>query len=340
MKQSLLVHPSNNPTFNIGDYIQAIAAAQFFPSADFLYIDRENLVNYDGDDTAMIMNGWFMFSKNWPPSSKITPHYIAFHINSSADTVLLSEKSISHLKKYEPIGCRDLRTRDILIEKGVDAYFSGCLTLTLGQTYQNKGDGSGYYIVDPIIEPKKTISALLSYLWTGISKTKRILHIYNKAKNHSIMSFIKTIIFYNQYSKIISDEILLNAEYPSVYVKNNFANEREKFDCAKHFLECYSKAKLVITSRIHCQMPCIAMNTPVLFLKNTYDIKSSTCRFGGLINLYNTINYEKGDFSSEDIDLTRKINLNTKVVNKNNHQKIVEELKNSCIAFIKKSFSN
>ena len=37
----------------------------------------------------------------------------------------------NELKKYEPIGCRDLKTTDKLKNKGIDAYFSGCLTTTI-----------------------------------------------------------------------------------------------------------------------------------------------------------------------------------------------------------------
>ena len=34
-------------------------------------------------------------------------------------------------KKYSPIGCRDLKTRDQFISYGIKAYFSSCLTTTL-----------------------------------------------------------------------------------------------------------------------------------------------------------------------------------------------------------------
>ncbi|WP_264821067.1 polysaccharide pyruvyl transferase family protein [Acinetobacter schindleri] len=35
-------------------------------------------------------------------------------------------------------------------------------------------------------------------------------------------------------------------------------------------LEKYSTAKLVITSRIHCALPCLAMGTPVIYI-NGFD---------------------------------------------------------------------
>lgn len=336
MTHSLLIHPTQNPMFNIGDYVQAIAARQFCASESYGYVDRELLNKYEGDKTKVIMNGWFMFTDNWPPSDQIDPLFVAFHINSSADEILLSKESIEYLKKHEPIGCRDYRTRDILLKKGVDAYFSACLTLTLGLTYRNSGNGTEYYIVDPVVEPSFKLRDICSYIWTFISKPQKVLKIYRKVQNKQIMTLSKVIVFLSQYRKLISEDILLQAHYPSVYVKNSFENEDQKFVYADECLNRYANAKLVITSRIHCQMPCIAMNTPVLFLKNENDALDSTCRFGGLSDLYNTINYKKGSFSSTDIDLSSPIKYGTEIRNKTNHMGYVKDLVDRCKEFVMK----
>src|SRR5690606_35429742 len=74
-----------------------------------------------------------------------------FHMNNTAAPFMLSEKGIAYLKKHEPIGCRDQFTADTLKAKGIDAYFSGCLTLTL-DTYKvdDSERGDDIYIVDPL----------------------------------------------------------------------------------------------------------------------------------------------------------------------------------------------
>ncbi|MHB9292886.1 hypothetical protein Holit_01999 [Hollandina sp. SP2] len=46
---------------------------------------------------------------------------------------MLSPAGIKYLKKHEPIGCRDYGTVKLLGKYGINAYFSGCLTLTLGR---------------------------------------------------------------------------------------------------------------------------------------------------------------------------------------------------------------
>ncbi len=67
-----------------------------------------------------------------------------------------------------------------------------------------------------------------------------------------------------------------NYEYKSQMIKNGekLSNE-EKIKLTEEILEYYkNNAKLVITSRFHCAMPCIAMGIPVVFFG---DIRSNRC---------------------------------------------------------------
>ena len=47
-------------------------------------------------------------------------------------------------------------------------------------------------------------------------------------------------------------------------------------------LELYAGAKLIITNLLHCAMPCLALGTPVVLLKNDLD---NNFRFSGLTDL-------------------------------------------------------
>jgi len=79
-----------------------------------------------------ICNAWWMLSYNskldFPPPDWIIPIYISMHINNPA---ILNANGVKHLKLYEPIGCRDLSTVDLLKKYNINAYFSGCLTMVL-----------------------------------------------------------------------------------------------------------------------------------------------------------------------------------------------------------------
>ena len=51
---------------------------------------------------------------------------------------IFSAETIYHLKQHAPIGCRDFYTVSLLEKYGIPAYYSGCMTLTLGKTYKQK----------------------------------------------------------------------------------------------------------------------------------------------------------------------------------------------------------
>ena len=109
-KTAVISYPHSN---NLGDYIQKIAAKQFLKEK-IIEIDRDNLNNYIGEKIKLIINGWFMEKpNNWPPSNKIIPFFISFHINPIIEKYILNKNGVEYLKKHEPIGCRDLYTKSI-----------------------------------------------------------------------------------------------------------------------------------------------------------------------------------------------------------------------------------
>ena len=141
-----LILVGTEKSLNIGDYIQAVAAEQFFEHID-VYVERERLDEYSGEPVRLIMNGWFMHEPtHWPPVPAICPLFVAFHVNSLVKEFMLSSQGVDYLKKHEPIGCRDEDTENLLRSKGVSAYFSACLTLTLGYKYKSsERNGKCYF---------------------------------------------------------------------------------------------------------------------------------------------------------------------------------------------------
>lgn len=132
-------------TINLGDDVQTLAAINFLEKKNLkaeVFVNREELINYDGPDINLIMNGWFMHDINkFPPSEKITPIFISFHC---ANLDLITN-NLGYFKKHQPIGCRDTATVQLFQKCGIEAYFTGCLTLYFNKHLiktQNK------YIVD------------------------------------------------------------------------------------------------------------------------------------------------------------------------------------------------
>lgn len=324
MKYALLKYAENRQFFNVGDNIQSLAAKQFLPQVD-LFINREKMKEYQGDEVKMILNGWFTHNaKNWVPSEKIIPFFISFHINNTAAPFMLSEEGINYLKKHEPIGTRDQYTADILKDKGIKAYFSGCLTLTLDSyKVDEKLRTDNIYIVDPLygyITPRKVFRGYRSF---GRSILNGKIFELNKRKKH--------------LKKIIDKDILSSAIYINQEPSANTYNHEEKFEMADTLLKKYARAKLVITSRIHCALPCLAMGTPVIFI-NGFETFTDTSRFEGIINLLNRIdvNAKTGEWTS-NFGLKNKINRDIKIDNPKKHLKIAEDLKRKCEEFIDKN---
>ena len=65
---------------------------------------------------------------------------------------MLSDKAIRYFKsyteKYGPVGARDKETERLFKSKGIPAYFSGCLTLTLDKSYKHNPAASDICFVD------------------------------------------------------------------------------------------------------------------------------------------------------------------------------------------------
>jgi Polysaccharide pyruvyl transferase len=146
-------------TANLGDEIQSIAARTHLPKVDF-YVNRESLdfFNYQsGYDYRLILNGWFLHNPvRWPPSPLLNPLIISFHLTNLCEEVsglklmpsqvLLSDANLEYLRSCAPIGARDLHTLRLLQENKVDAYFSGCLTLTLPERDEEKVEDVVYLV--------------------------------------------------------------------------------------------------------------------------------------------------------------------------------------------------
>lgn len=337
MKQGLMV-VSTPPIINIGDYIQALAAKQYFNRID-CYIERERLSVYNGDPVKMIMNGWYMVEPQyWPPSNKIKPLFISFHINSLAKERMLQDDSIKYLKQHEPIGCRDIETMNILKEKGVNAYFSGCLTLTLNNTYKSKKRDNKIYFVDPAINiarnNKLSILKAFIYLILHFFTIKKLMKKFKHYKKRSGM-WLVAAAFYKTYSKSFTDDFLFNAEYidhESPEIGQQYKTNEEKFKRAEELIKMYSEAACVVTSRIHCALPCLSLETPVIYVKRGEQSQTSACRLNGLSDLFNVMVQNKNKLVPY-FDKKGKISISNFPKNKDSYKKLQKDLRETSQAF-------
>ena len=283
MKYALLTYRAQET--NIGDYIQSLAAKRFLPKVD-TYISRESLDNTN-EEAKIILNGWFMHHpENWPPSDSLTPKFVSFHINDFAKEQLTNDKAIAYYKKHQPIGCRDKFTLKKLKDKGVDAYFSGCLTLTLEkEKYKNTSTPNAIVLCDILSHKNDVSKEHKSSFWKKIRNP-------HKPVINTIKSFIKNYKEKKEVKKIIEKLIPKEILAQSISVSNqdfNAKSHEEKFKKAEELLSLYASAKLVVTSRIHVALPCLAFGTPVIFIRPDRD----TSRFEGITDFFNTFTIQQ-----------------------------------------------
>lgn len=342
----LAVSKNSNIGVNIGDYIQALASSQFYPSIDG-FLDRDkDLKGYDGEPCKMIMNGWYMHEpSNWPPSERIIPLFVAFHLNSTAKDQMLTEEGISYLKRHEPIGCRDTHTQQILNSHGIDAYFSGCMTLTLGKKFHSDEKDDCIYIVDPPINSRldirHTLLALTEILTqpTDIYKLYRTKHLNLHHGRNWIKKALKTALYYREYCKMFGRNTVMGATYicqEDTYYKNRLGTDEERLKEAERLVRLYAKAKMVITSRIHCALPCLGLETPVIYIEKAQDVEESSCRMGGLIDLFNVVKIGNGVLKPT-FEVKTPITADNIPKNKGAWKKLSESLCSRCESFINQS---
>ena len=289
MKFGLLVYWDN--VRNIGEYIQSLAALPFLPKLD-QFLNKETLSIFSGEEHKLILNGWFMhYPQNWPPNSRINPLIISFHISPKTKALLLSDKAIEYYKLHEPIGCRDHDTLDLLKAKNVDAYFSGCLTLTLDKDlYTDKNYQDEIIFSDvlynmarfnPNITPKTLIRSILR-------TPKVIIQAWRK----------KQLI-----SKLFPEALRKKAKYIIQERSLKKYTHEERFDVATDFLKQLANAKLVVTSRLHTALPCLAFGTPVIFIDGKLSRKFDSSRLSSYTeSMLNTIGIEEiQQKSTEDL---------------------------------------
>lgn len=215
MKIGLLKYKNS---LNIGDNIQTLAVAQHVEHTDH-FVERDFLHQYEGQECVVVMNGWFTQEpEQWPPSDRVIPLFFGFHLVPEAAEAY--RKHWKYLKKFEPIGCRDSGTADIIRSWSVEAYVSGCATMTFDE--------------------RKTTPETQKVVLVDLDK-----RLFNRKERAD-------------YTKVSHALPFLG-----------FSNET-KLSIARDLLSYYrNSATHVITSRIHCALPCFAMGIPTLYCGET-----------------------------------------------------------------------
>lgn len=302
---------------NLGDYIQTLAATKLLGPGPYTHCDREQLHTYDGPDVALLMNGWFMANpKHWPPAPGIRPLMLSMHINPTAEATMLSGKGIEYFKKHSPIGCRDHYTLRLLQQKGIPAYFSGCLTLTLQRSdwVPKNTPRKGILVLsalDRLLPNRKALWQQKKFVQWGVQTLKSP---FKKRQAQRAQHYLQH--FLTKQSKPIS--------YASQIVPVPLENNAAYFEAASEQLKKIGSAELVITSRIHTALPAVALGTPVVFLADGLQHPNQMSRLEGLTNMFTVCTAQNlATRSFEELQPSQK------------HMAIADRIREEVAAFLK-----
>ncbi len=218
-------------TENVGDDILSYAAKRFLPQVDY-YIEREAMnlfVPEEKEYVAAILNGWYLhFSYEFPPSPYLLPLFTGTHFTKDplifGDYSYLDGIAADYLKRHAPVGCRDTHTRELMEQRGIDSYFSGCLTLTF--------------------KPFADVAPSHAIVLTDVSD--------------SVADYARRLF----------------PDRPVIRMTHRLTGEERGADWPLRearvisYLKTYQAADLVITPRLHCALPSLALGTPVVLIGN------------------------------------------------------------------------
>lgn len=227
---------------NIGDVLQGMVAKPFLPNGSRV-VDREDLASIDPrQESFLIANGWYMHSfERFPPPGNVKPLYIAVHV---ADSALLRDPMVrEHFRANGPVGCRDHKTLKLFLGWGIPAYYSGCLTVTTEARAPINTAGSGEcLLVDNV--------------------------------DHPVPEDVK-----RKLEELLGHELTRVSHDPP-----DTSGTLDEYDLKataqmEALLERYCRARVVITTKIHCALPCLGMGANVVMIHpNPNDPRLDTVR--------------------------------------------------------------
>jgi hypothetical protein len=147
--------------------------------------------------------GWYMKQvyggrDQFPLNERIIPLFISFHISHAR---FLTPAAVEYLKENAPIGCRDWHTVRLLHGKGIPAYFSGCMTTTVGGLFPT---------VD--IDPSKPVAYVDANVPEGQTGVVRLKNLDDGLRSRPLaQSMTQAIDRMNQYrtdfSRIVTSRL-------------------------------------------------------------------------------------------------------------------------------------
>lgn len=254
---------------NLGDTFESIAIERLYEqlgisTEKIVEIDLYELESYQGEEVILPINFMFMpqiMGVNLLNiSSKIVPIFLGLALTDT----LLTDEQCAFLKKWEPIGCRDERTKNVLCMNGIKAYIGGCLVATLTQTETNPSNSGGMTKKIAFIDVPRFVEP---YVPKEITERIEIL-------DHE---------FFTSYHEICADPAFKKKATERIkYYKNNIS--------------------MIVTSRFHGAVIGLALNIPTILVAENNFYKYSW--LSKLLPFYDSENVKNIDWNPKPVEMS------------------------------------
>ena len=251
-------------TYNIGDDIQTLAAEQFLPSLD-IPVDRDQ-ISKTQEACKLICNSWYM--------------------HNSANNLLLKRRARSHLWFFDWPPPAHIDT--LLISMHFNSKFHMMSKKAVAYYKENGPVGCRDFQTKRWLEKRGVPCYFSGCLTLTLPKIE--------AEKNSNIYFVDVGRGKDEVSRKLADSLGKEPIYMSHITTDMSADFKRKK--AREVLKTYAAAKLVVTTRLHCALPCLAMGTPVIFIINS----RKGPRFDGLAQYTHNYTYQEVMEGKFDID--------------------------------------
>ena len=238
---------------NIGDTMQFISIDELYR---YMGIDLGEIVNlslkelkeYRGEKLVLPFN-WNLFDVNYMNDNEIAispdiiPVYIAVTDSSErCKKEYFNEKNVNYLKAHEPIGCRDKKTYNRLVELGVKAFVNGCMTITIPQRHSKIR--KYYYFVDAPAELIKYVPK--EYLTNSVCGSQQF-YWDKKVNPYEIKEAVieKYDEYFNNAKLVITSRLHVASPCIAAGIPVIFAKEQidERLDWLSKYIPLYDRSQ-------------------------------------------------------------------------------------------------
>ena len=153
----------------------------------------------------------------------------------------------------------------------------------------------------------------------------RDIHTKHMCQLHNIEAYFSGCLTLAFDEEIKKNELIYNIDigfpnnhHPNINIhpyintipirhRSNDLNIQSRFKKANELLDIYKSAKLILTTRLHCVLPCRSFGTNVLFIHKHYNTDS---RFTGLKKYINGIDSTVGNFDLDKMTVQKDLIIN------------------------------